>query len=126
MRTLDRVGKRACNLGFDRVSPGALDALGYFADQNRGFDLLLYEGSKRIKTKSLVLTAGDQYDGLGLRAQCLVHCVEVGRLGIVYISDAVDFAHKFAAMRTRLISRKRRHHLLERQTSRHADRKGRH
>src|SRR5947208_7246504 len=114
MRTLDRVGKRACNLGFDRVSPGALDAVGYFADQNRGFDLLLYEGSKRIKTKYLVLTAGDQNDGLGLRAQCLVHCIEVGRLGIVYLGDAAEFARKIAPVRTRLISRTRQQHLLDR------------
>src|SRR4030095_15994354 len=68
MCTLDRVGKRGCDLGFDRASPGAPDALGHFADQNCGFDLFLYERSKRIKAKTLVLAAGDQDDWLGLRS----------------------------------------------------------
>src|SRR6266511_133463 len=126
MCALDRVGKRACDLGFNCASPGAPDALGHFADQNRGSDLLLYERSKRIKGKTLVLTTGDQDDRLALRAQCLVHCVEVGRLGIVHIGDAVDFAYKFAAMRTRLVITEWRHHFSERQSARHADGKGRH
>ena len=50
--------------------------------------------------------------------QRFLNRVEVRRLRIIDIIDAVDLTHKFAPVRPRLISAERGHHLFEAQTPR--------
>ena len=126
MGAFNCVRERVCDFALGRSAPGTPDTVGHFANQNCRSDLLLHQRPKWIKTKTFILPASDENDRLVLCAQRFVYCVEIRRLGVVYISDAADFAHKFAPMRARLICTQRRHHLRERQSARHAGGECRH
>src|SRR5262249_671141 len=106
--------------------PRTRDAFGHFANQDRRFDLLHHERSKCIKAKTFVLATCNEDDWLALRTQRLVHCIEVRRLGIIYVFNSAEFAHKFTSVRTWLIPAQWRPHFAEWQSARHAARECRH
>ena len=127
VRALDRIGQRvARSRTARRLSNPARCARAISPIRIAARTFSRNEGAKRFESETLVLSAGDQDDRFALREQRFLDRVEIGRLRIVDVIDAADFADEFAAMRLRLVGAKRRHHLLERQTARQTDRERRH
>ena len=99
VRAFDRIGQRCGKFGFDRVLPIARNAFRHFADQDRRSYFFFHQRAERFEVKSFILSASDENDRFGLRAQRFLNRVEIRRLGIVDVIDTADLPNEFAPMR---------------------------